>query len=1214
MNPISETLFNTQMNTSPRILNPTWWHRPAAGSRSLSRPSGTKSLRLQTLLAAGLILSTHGALAASVASGEFKADLDPSFPGLHSYSFAGNEVSLPANNNPVVLINGAERRPEVRYVQTGPDTADYQLAFKDIDVTMTARFTMSQNALTITLTDIRETGALAVRTIEIPGLVLVAGAADAEVALGNLPASSYASEKPEDHDYIGRAADLEFKDNEKNPTKNRDANGNRGASYVFVSNGKLVAGMYSTVLDENLRMMVNVTGTNAGRTISARPGKWTWREIPTETVGEPVAKLIVTGDENGDGKVTWQDGAMAYRRNTPHPYGGEKTKDYPIAHIAMNFASQATTPFLRELDNAKKIWLYTDGLGQRIQQKGFQSEGHDSSHPDYAGNVGRRQGGREELNFVMRRGHDFNILSGIHINAHEYHKEAKNFSPDIANLNAIGWSWLDESYLTDYRYDSAYGTLYPRLDAMRADLPWLDFVYLDVYYGRGWPGWRMHSKVNALGILQFTEFPGVMERAVVWNHVANDWTQAVWGKGDRSEIARFIYYSEKDTFKHDPLLRGPNSDGFMGWHAEHNLLQTVKSAFTVNLPTKYLQHFQLTRQETNQAWFNNGMHTEVDGQAARIFGPNGQLLNSCRYEKPQSRPVDNLTFIPWNPYTEEKIYHWNDKGGDSTWDLPASWGSVKTAQLYRLTDLGRVLEREIPVAAGKITLTGILANTPYVLYRETPPALPDMQWSEGSPVRDTGFDSHSFQWWHATTPAAVIIQNDPNNGQTELVMDNAAPGEVRQGIKGLTPGQTYTASAWVSITGKRDATLAVEPGAPTAPPFMDKQSWKIISSTKSPGSDRPLRALDSDDKTAWQTVSNTVFPHEITIGFGKELTLEGFAQTARSDLGNGTIKGYEAWTSLDNKKWMKAAQGEFSYASSARNTVKFDKPVPAKFFRLLATSELKNRPFTSIAELDMLTAPAAVATDPLKTVANTINRTWLTNFTDASSKYMRNWHRLKATFTAPANGRVELALRAGAGIESAAVRFDDVRLVKTAISHPPKGAKNVVLFEDFENVDEGWGPFMYGWEGPMNTHLSEANPPYTDDTISGQYSLKSRKEASPGMLYRTVPALLKLQPDTTYRISLDYLCDTTDGFALVAGSDGDGREKIAFKTPMGDGSWKVRKFSTTFTTDDQADWFIGVTKLEKKKSGTIVIDNLLVEDLGTSSARHPDGMKDRHQP
>ncbi len=1160
-------------------------------------------MKFLTLLAVGLMTSASAVFGVSLSCRDFRVELAPNFPGLIAYSYAGNAVNLPVNHNPVVVINGAEYRPEVRLVASGVDTAEYQLDFKEIAVTMTARFAISRNALTVSLEDIRESGQFMVRYLEIPELVLLAGGAGDEVALGNFPAGSYASEKPEDHDIFTTVANLEFKDNEKNKSKNRDANGNRGVSYAFVSNGKIVAGIYGNAMEENLRGIVKLTGEGNRRSLSVSPGKWTWREIPRETVGQPVVKLIVAGDENGDGKVTWQDGAIAYRLNTPRAYGADLTKLYPLSHIAMNFAGQATTPFLRCLDNAKKVWLYTDGLGQRIQQKGFQSEGHDSSHPDYAGNVGRRQGGRDELNFLMRRGHDFKVLSGIHINAHEYHKESKYFNFDIANTNAIGWSWLDESYLTDYRYDSAYGTLYQRLDDMRADLPWLDFVYLDVYYGRGWPGWRMHSKVNSLGVIQFTEFPGIMEQAVVWNHVAHDWTQSIWGKGDRSEIARFIYYSDKDTFKHDPLLRGPNCDGFMGWHAERSLLQTIRSAFTVNLPTKYLQHFQLLRQETNAAWFSGGVRTEFDGSVAKILGPNGQLLNSCRYEKAQSRPVDNLTFLPWDPFGEAKIYHWNDKGGESTWDLPASWSSMKAVRLYRLTDLGRVFEREIPVAGSKITLSGIHPNTPYVLYRETPPGLPEMEWSEGSLVRDTGFDSHSFKYWHTPTPAAVAIDNDPQYGQTELVFGTGAGGQVRQTVRGLIPGQTYAASAWVSIKGQRDATVAVEAGAPEPAPFIDRQAWKVVSSSKTLGGDRPTRILDGDPKSHWHTIeakgTTNPFPHQITLSFGRELTIEGFVQTARADLGNGAIKGYEAWISSDNKKWKKAAQGEFSYAGGPRVEVRFAKPFQAKFFRLVATSELKNRPFTSLAELEMLLASAAPGTgERFQTVANTINRTDLINFTDQSSKYMRNWHRLKVVFTAPRSGRADVVLRVGASADGATVRFDDVRLVRAGVSHSPKGAKNVVLFEDFENVDEGWGPFMYGWEGPMNTHLSEANPPYTDDTIGGRYSLKSRREDSVGMVYRTVPAMLKLKPATSYRISLDYLCDTPDCFALVAGADSDTGEKVVEKRPMADASWKVKRFTTTFTTDTQRGWFIGVSKLAEKKHGTLVIDNLLIEELG----------------
>jgi len=47
------------------------------------------------------------------------------------------------------------------------------------------------------------------------------------------------------------------------------------------------------------------------------------------------------------------------------------------------------------------------------------------------------------------------------------------------------------------------------------------------------------------------------------------------------------------------------------------------------------------------------------------------------------------------------------------------------------------------------------------------------------------------------------------------------------------------------------------------------------------------------------------------------------------------------------------------------------------------------------------------------TVANTVNRTALINYTDQSSKYMRNWHRLKTVFTAPSSGRLDVVLRAG---------------------------------------------------------------------------------------------------------------------------------------------------------------------------------------------------------
>jgi endo-alpha-N-acetylgalactosaminidase len=227
-------------------------------------------------------------------------------------------------------------------------------------------------------------------------------------------------------------------------------------------------------------------------------------------------------------------------------------------------------------------------------------------------------------------------------------------------------------------------------------------------------------------------------------------------------------------------------------------------------------------------------------------------------------------------------------------------------------------------------------------------------------------------------------------------------------------------------------------------------------------------------------------------------------------------------------------------------------------------------------------------------LTRSVERTALTNFTDSSSKYMNRWHRMKILFKAPPSGRAVLGLSVAPG--ESEVCFDDVRLVQSGVSEAPAGTRNVVLFEDFENVDEGWGPFMYGWKGPMNTHLSETNHPYTKDTIQGQYSLKTRLENSPGMIYRTVPATLELEPNTTYRVSFDYLCDKPDTFQLVAGYDDEnGKQKVEFKKLLPDGSWTVKHFTATVKTGASPDWFLGISKLEKEKKGILVIDNFLVQ-------------------
>ena len=64
---------------------------------------------------------------------------------------------------------------------------------------------------------------------------------------------------------------------------------------------------------------------------------------------------------------------------------------------------------------------------------------------------------------------------------------------------------------------------------------------------------------------------------------------------------------------------------------------------------------------------------------------------------------------------EVKLYHWNENGGETTWELPDSWSGLGTVYLYKLTDQGKTEEQVIHVNNGSVTLSNIEARTPSCL-------------------------------------------------------------------------------------------------------------------------------------------------------------------------------------------------------------------------------------------------------------------------------------------------------------------------------------------------------------------------------------------------------------------------------------------------------------------------------------------------------------------
>jgi len=542
--------------------------------------------------------------------------------------------------------------------------------------------------------------------------------------------------------------------------------------------------------------------TKTGDAVSAGlwSGQWVHRANKSERIEPaPYVKVIITTDRNDDRVVDWQDGAIAFREIMANPRGAERTPDRIAQHISFNFASVASNPFLRSLDNVKRVYYITDGLGQMVLHKGYQSEGHDSAHSDFGGNIGRRQGGKKDMNIMVDEGAKWNADFGVHLNCTESYPEAKSFSDTFVNPRAPGWGWIDQSYYIHHRKDLTTGNFAGRIKELRQDVPGLAFVYMDVYFGDGWEGLEMSRTMQESGFDVMTEFPRQIEHSAIWSHWSVDMTYGPdSSRGINSQIIRFIRNHQKDMFLKHPLLGHAEIGDFEGWQARVNFYQFLDKVYNATLPAKYLQHFLISKWTDNEIKFSDGVRVTDASGKRQIFKGDRLILDGSAY------------LLPWEPTTEKKLYHWNADGGKTTWTLPKSWNKT-TVKLYLLTDTGREFAADLDVTDGKVTIEAE-AKTPYIVYPSKAKANRKPNWGHGGFVKDPGFNDRAIADWKVDGEAKVVSINVDDHGRSALKI--AASEEtvtVSQKISGLKTG-VYSASVWVEVDeGKRKASLSVTP-------------------------------------------------------------------------------------------------------------------------------------------------------------------------------------------------------------------------------------------------------------------------------------------------------------------------------------------------------------------------------------------------------------------
>ena len=727
-----------------------------------------------------------------IANEDLTARLDQDFPRVAEYELNGKKMDGSRVRYNYVTINSVNMPATAEITEQSADSVTYHVIPdpEQTGVTFDVKFQVLEDQIVeMLICNIQEPEGELVHSITLPRQPLISASSTQEGA--SLDASWL------ERDAVGYT-DI----HESISAGNISTTADRAVTIPIISANGLSASMLNNVYVDRKEYQYRAFNLPDGE-VSAGfwNGEFMYRGLDEEKIlpfeSEPdeedlYCRIVITEDTNGDNEVNWQDGANALKKLTDGIIPGGDNAARRFFHVGYNFASGAQQPFLKVADNMKRLSNYMDGFGQNLIFKGYANEGHDSGHADYY-DINKRAGGAEDMNIAIEEADEINSDLGIHINEIESYPEAKMFNDHVISQRA-GWAWMDQSYYIRRDVDMLEGTFDERLDKLFEQTPDLDFVYVDCWWGNRWDQLKLIGNLLGNGAEEFgTENGKDMNRFGTWVHSAET---------DASSIHHFVYHTQKDVYKSSPIYWGGYSRGtsMMSWQHNNNINSLVEQFYTNQLPQKYLMCHEVLKQTDDQAVFEGNVTSGnwvITKDGNKITDGQGKI------------------FIPWydedsetqNPDEAAKIYHWNSDGGETTWTLPESWSNLKNVYLYETTQNGKELVETIDVADGQVTINAE-ARTPYVVYPGEA-AADETEWSVGSPLKDTGFNSRDFSIWEKDGDAEIAY-NDDGNGVSILTISGTEYGEVSQTMEGLEGGQKYRVVIEAGAENGKTARLTVE--------------------------------------------------------------------------------------------------------------------------------------------------------------------------------------------------------------------------------------------------------------------------------------------------------------------------------------------------------------------------------------------------------------------
>lgn len=1173
--------------------------------------------------------------------------VDAKFPRVIKYNLAnGNVVYGQTKTLDTIRINGVDLTvdPEKVVTTEAADKVTYKFPLKSadntIDMEMTCELVIDNNTLAFNITEIKnnlDSQVNPILKIYIPQHSLVSVNANDEASnlFGAIISSktsvdgdeyfkltSTSANKTTDYAYAVISDSKISASMESNSTVNGRSNGFSGAG---ANNTRIVSEVYDGAVP-------NAEGAyETVKTLGLQSNIWDYQYRVTTNVGSatntttyvynhvdmPYVRVVITGDENKDGAINWNDGAIAFRNISHEIAKSDEVPELVGYRISMNFGGQAQNPFLTTLDNVKRVAANTDGLGQSILLKGYASEGHDSGHPDYW-NIGKRIGGAEDMNTLLTKGKEYGAVFGIHVNASEFYPEAKAFNENRIKWNSTGtpnygWNWIDQGInmngwydMANYDPDATYDDLYRenRFQKLYELVGTnLDFVYVDVWGNGQTPsdgtwGTRVISKeITERGWRMANEWGVANDWDATFTHWATDLTYGGANlKGVNSTLIRFIRNHQKDVWVGDypsyggeaqaPLLGGMNMKDFEGWQGRNDYDAWIRNLYTHNLSTKFLQHFKVVSWE-----YANDADPKVPTSADWTPSVKAVLRDDAGNEVVVTRKSGN----PSDPLFRERVITFNgikvldgsenrgdndNSKGNQTYLIPWLWDSStgkfldsKDEKLYHWNTAGGTTTWTLPESWSDVSevkyykLTDLGAVEEQIIKVDENRQITIKADAETPYIVKKGDATKLEIVW---SEGMHIVDAGFNSGIDNILSlwdvetKNVNYGDVN-GDKVININDASLVQLYIN---KNEGTIVDENIADVNRDGIitvaDVTAIQLIAAGRTEAPTVSATATATVQKSQY---SNPMFVLNGEISAKQELT----------DLTAGTQ--YAVYLGVDNRS---NSNAYVRILDSNGNVV---------------AENYTNR---------------SIAKNYIKAYTHSNS-----SATIGGTSYFQNIY----LFFTPVEGEKYYLQLEQTGTGN--VYFDDIRITESDASffeYDEEG--NVTSFyNDFEKNIQGVYPFVIGGiEGVEDnrTHLSELHDPYTqagwdikklDDVIEGDWSVKVNGLVQRNaMVMQTIPQNFRFEPGVTYDISFDYEIGTAGTYGVVYGEGEYSSSKSYSLLPLNeqaitDEGTSKHTFSFSLIGGESGQTWFGIYSTSKAPENTdsfigykdLVIDNVSIK-------------------